>query len=322
MGRILTTILSTKCDRCNRVQRFSNEHGYYNNGKRLGDSFHDNARQINDVKESVAGYYTRCVGPPPTPPPTPRPTKRPTRVCIAGSTGFTKVEKGIGFGAEYKIKQLQDLQVGDHIIGMSTDKSKSDECEVVSVSSKGGSLVYGNYTSDHYMLTKSYDKLEVHGEAGEEGQYSNVFQVLSSCPIVTDESGKESAFSICGQSLYNNGPMPWSAYLTIHGSMFFLVKSTGLSDLSAFYDVNSATEYLPVLCTTGLICADSGECDEFESQMVDFVQKELVPEARMRVYGAFPQLGQALKEGSISFMLSRGKSRWGWYPVSIFTFLH
>ena len=111
--------------------------------------------------------------------------------------------------------------------------------------------------------------------------------------------------------------MPWSANLKIHGIMCNIVKATGLRSLSALFDLDDATDYLPILCTSGFTCAESGECDDFEAVMVDFVTSELVPEARDKVSAAFPQLGDASQEGSISFMVSKGKSEWAWYPVSI-----
>ena len=75
--------------------------------------------------------------------------------------------------------------------------------------------------------------------------------VLTWCPVVTDESGEEITFSICGQACCNNRPMPWSAYRKIHGSMFHLVKATGSRSLSALYDLDDATDHLPILCTQG-----------------------------------------------------------------------
>jgi hypothetical protein len=53
--------VSGQCDNnagggCTRVQRFSNSKFLYN-GSPIGSALHDNARQINDVKAIVAGYY-------------------------------------------------------------------------------------------------------------------------------------------------------------------------------------------------------------------------------------------------------------------------
>lgn len=75
---------SGQCDNnagggCTRVQRFSNPNFLYND-KPIGDAVHDNARKINDVKATVAAYYTATpVTPPPTDSPTlPPPTASPT----------------------------------------------------------------------------------------------------------------------------------------------------------------------------------------------------------------------------------------------------
>jgi chitinase len=69
--------VSGQCDNnvglsCPRVQRFSNP-TYNYNGKAIGSALHDNARQLNRVRDTVAAYYTR----PPTNPTT-QPTLKPT----------------------------------------------------------------------------------------------------------------------------------------------------------------------------------------------------------------------------------------------------
>lgn len=275
---------------CGRVQRFSNTNFPFS-GKAIGDAKNDNARQINDVAKKVAAFY-------------PRPT------CMAGNTGFMKVT-GTG---NTETTQLQDLQVGDNIIGLNGDKSVVEDCEVISLTSKGNATVYDKYTSDHYIVDGSGSTLVTQGEVGQQEDDVPVFQVLTSCPVVTDDSGKESTFSICGRALYENGPMPWSAYLKIHETMFNLVKATGIRSLCAFYDIDDAIDYLPLLCTSMFTCAESGECDEFEAGMLDFVNSEIVLDARVKVFSAFPQLGYPSVEGSVSYMVSKGKSQWGWYP--------
>jgi len=66
---------SGQCDKnkgggCTRVQRFSNPNFKYN-GKAIGTPLHDNARQLNNVRQTVAKYYT---APNPGPSPGPNPT--------------------------------------------------------------------------------------------------------------------------------------------------------------------------------------------------------------------------------------------------------
>ena len=224
---------------------------------------------------------------------------------MAASTGFTKVDKLHG---TVEIKELQHLEVGDTIKGVNENKIEVDDCEVVSVSTQGNATVFGNYTSDHYVLSADdNDTVVAHGEDGEE-ENVEVFQVLSSCPINVDESGKKTTFSICGEVLYDGGPMPWSVYLKIHGIMFKLVKETGVRDLSAFHNLDDATQRLPGLCSSGLTCVEKGDCGEFEATMMALVNKDLVTDARKKVYAAFHHLGDASKEGSISFMVSKGLS--------------
>ena len=235
---------------------------------------------------------------------------------MAGQTGFTKVENPDGLPIQISQVQLQNLQIGDYIVGLDENQDSTDDCEVVSVTTKGQGVVYGNYTNDHYVFFNESEALEVHGEAGYEGESSTVYQVLTSCPVVEDATGLFTSFSICGRNLYDNEPMPWLDYLKIHTTMFNLVKSTGMGALSNLNSVDSATGHLPALCSSGLTCVKSGDCDEFESNMVNFVEMELVPSARDQVIATYPGLGNPELEDSISFMASKGKSgQAGWYPV-------
>jgi len=41
---------------CSKIQYFSNPNSQYNN-KAIGSIYHDNARQINNVRATVAAYY-------------------------------------------------------------------------------------------------------------------------------------------------------------------------------------------------------------------------------------------------------------------------
>lgn len=226
---------------------------------------------------------------------------------MAGSTNFIR-------GSE--TKQLQDLQVGDKIQGWDEDKTVTDNCEVVSLTSKGTATVFEGYTSDHYVL--SGNNVVTHGETGQEEQDVKVYQVLTSCPVVEDDTGKKSTFSICGGYLHNHAPMSWSEYIKIHSVMFKLVKATGLHSLDSMLNIDDATEFLPILCSSSLQCVDSGECDEFEAAIVEFVDEELVQDARDKVYTAFPGLGAATSEDSISALISNGKSSdCKWYPDHI-----
>ena len=82
---------------------------------------------------------------PPTPPPSP-PPRRSSPSCMAGQTGLTKVEKVLGSVVSSGVIQVQDLDVGDRVIGIDENGSDADECEVVSVASTGNKTVFGNYT--------------------------------------------------------------------------------------------------------------------------------------------------------------------------------
>ena len=156
---------------------------------------------------------------PVTPPPRPKPVPPPSPACMAGRTGFTKVEKPDDLPVQTSNTQLQNLQAGDYIVGLDENQDFTDECEVVSVTTKGQGVVYGNYTNDHYVYFNESDALEVHGEAGYEGETTAVYQVLTSCPVVEDVTGQFTSFSICGRNIYDNEPMPWIDYLKTHTIM-------------------------------------------------------------------------------------------------------
>lgn len=102
--------------------------------------------------------------------------------------------------------------------------------------------------------------------------------------------------------------MPWSVYLTIHKTLFDLVKKTGVTDLSAFIDINYARSKLPDLCQEGVKCAESGSCDVFEKHMAELIDEDLKPESRLKAMSAFPALGSPGQEGSVSFLVSKGLS--------------
>lgn len=228
--------------------------------------------------------------------------------CMAGQTGFTKVDTS-GSSKSSTITRLDNLQVGDTIHGLDKNKSKNKACEIVSLTSVGDRTVYGNYTEDHFILSKEDPgTLVAHGEADQTEEFTTVYQVLSTCPVVTDETGKESTFSICSKYLAVDGNWPWSSYLRIHEILLRLVLETGVRTISSFYDIDKATEYLPTLCMSGLVCSESGDCDEFEAAFRIFVQQEIVPDKIDQVMAAFPSIGEASSKGSVSDLISSGKS--------------
>jgi len=228
------------------------------------------------------------------------------KACIAGQTGFKKVKPDT---KQPTITRLDNLQVGDTIHGMDNNKAKNEECKVLSLTSSGNRTVYGNYTSDHYNLPQDgLNSVVAHGETGETGEPVTVYQVLSTCPVVTDETGKATTFSLCVKNLSKDGALPWSSYIRIHATVLKLVTTTGVHDLSAFFDVDRAAGYLDDLCASALACSESADCDEFESKMNVFISQEIVPEKRGKVMAAFPQMGEASSKGSISALISSGKS--------------
>ena len=62
-------------------------------------------------------------------------------------------------------------------------------CIVEAVGSFGFGSLYGNYTSDHFMYNPESGEIEMHGEKGEK-TYEEKYDILTSCPLGVDESGK------------------------------------------------------------------------------------------------------------------------------------
>jgi hypothetical protein len=241
---------------------------------------------------------------PPNLAPSPAPTPA-TAECIAADTGFTQVSKLFGSVVSTAVLPLDQITLGEKIIGLDADKEINDECEVVSITSMGVGEVFGNYTSDHYILPSAgSDELVTHGNTSE-SRVSPKHQLLTTCPLAVDESGQLASLSLCGIALYEGGPVPWDVYVIVHSTLLKLVQETGITSLDSLRDLSYAQQHLPKLCSSGVKCAERDECDEFEANMLDFVTHELTDDAKDKVWKAFPELGDVGKPGSVSRKMSK-----------------
>ena len=226
-----------------------------------------------------------------------------------------------------RIIPLDEIPIGERIIGVNKEKEIVDECEVVSITNLGEGEVYGNYTADHYVLASGEsNELSVYGTAGEP-RTATKHQILTTCPLAVDESGQMASMSICGKGaymcqcvyiifhvvvilippqhqtspvLYQGGPIPWDIYLIIYDTLLKIVKETGINSLDALRDLQYASAHLPSLCTSAVQCSETNECEDFEKYMLDFVNVELTYDAQMKVWKAFPDLGHVYKAGSMA----------------------
>jgi hypothetical protein len=248
---------------------------------------------IHSMNEALFDRLKNCLAAP-----APAPGKG--NVCIAGDTRF-HVTDLVGTTFE---KQLDQLAVGEKIVGIDESKVKVNNCEVVSVFEMGNYEVFGNYTPDHYMLpSNAADKLVAHGQTGGARNFTT-HQLLTTCPVAVDESGKISSTSICGSVMTKgSGPLPWKTYLDVHSALLTLIQATGITSITALKSRSSAQEHLLGLCTYGLLCSMTGMCDIYEEMMLNFVNAELTDDAKAKAYAAFPDLGDASSPKSCSFAL-------------------
>jgi hypothetical protein len=117
---------------CTRVQRFSNDEFSYN-GSPIGNAENDNARRINDVKATVAAYYSSTYGQPtispaPTTSPTTSPTAAPTGVCCPSGQ------------FKFKLEILTDNYGGETSWELTQDSTGSTEGSVPSNTYSSGTL--------------------------------------------------------------------------------------------------------------------------------------------------------------------------------------
>ena len=89
------------------------------------------------------------------------------------------------------IKKVVDLEQGDLLQGRDATLNLVDTCEVLHVTEWGTGPLYGNYTSNHFMLNLATSPPTV-VEHGNDGTFTieKKYTVLTSCPMAMDESGK------------------------------------------------------------------------------------------------------------------------------------
>ena len=102
---------------------------------------------------------------------------------MSGNTGIVEVNED----ESTTIFPLLIAAPGDKVKGLD-DNLQDATCEVQSIGYWGPGELYGNYTSNHFVYASSRGGIVEHGEVGD---YSSEDQyvLLSSCPLVLDESG-------------------------------------------------------------------------------------------------------------------------------------
>lgn len=208
-----------------------------------------------------------------------------------------------------EIIKVKDLKIGDTILGLDENRLPA-ECTVEAVGLFGYGTLYGNYTEDHFVLDTGSDKVQMHGPVGD-ATAEDKYELLTSCPVGVDESGKKFTpidSDFCGDE---QKEMSWSDYLLIHASILRLVRESGAYWFSGSSYVNMAEvkRYTPNLCRTMLECAkDHTTCSHFEDASQLFVENALTHTARRATDVAFSKLGRHRQLGSVSAVVSKGRS--------------
>ncbi|KAK1738030.1 hypothetical protein QTG54_011324 [Skeletonema marinoi] len=144
--------------------------------------------------------------------------------CMSGNTGIVKVNED----KSTTIVPLLNAAPGDKVKGLD-DKLQDATCVVQSIGYWGPGELYGNYTSNHFVYDSSRGGIVEHGEVGD---YSSEDQyvLLSSCPLVLDESG--GAFTPIDTFVWPmdlevdaSSVIPFADYLSVYNFVRNVVKA-------------------------------------------------------------------------------------------------
>ncbi len=203
----------------------------------------------------------------PTPNPTSSPTSSPTPAggsCVSGDTGVFKVNDD----DSVTVIALKDAEPGYKVKGLDADL-KDAVCEVEALGYWGKGVLYGNYTASHYVYDETSGDIVEHGKVGEYS-FDDKFILLSTCPLVLDET--EKAFTPIDSDV-NFGPeqggniIAWSDYVNVFNSMLDLVKLIGvcIMDQEGYADLVGWQDFSVVLNEGYKKCVENGGQDCIEA---------------------------------------------------------
>lgn len=222
--------------------------------------------------------------------------------CVSGNTGImTNSKKGS------RVKQVRNLNVGDTVPGLDANMDPT-MCKVEAVGSFGTGVVYGNYTSDHFVFNPKSQKVEEHGRIGTR-ETVDKYDLIADCPLVEDESGKKFGpmdSDFCGGGIKD---LSWTDYLTLHKAILSVVRQSGgfWFNMDSYKDMESVARYAPSICKGMLKCMnDNRACSSLEKSSQRFVDNALTKSAKAKTLNVFSNLGFFNKEGSISALITEG----------------
>ena len=227
---------------------------------------------------------------------------------MSGNTGVTKLDNASA-QPQYAVRTpskstVIDIVPGDLISGLDSERNPA-WCNVTRVGYFGVGVLYGNYTSHHFMLNQTTGDVEVHGDVGSQ-TVEDKYSVMTDCPLAIDESGQ--VFTpidgdFCGTDMHT---MPWTDYLTLYNAYFALVTKTGgfWLDKASYVDLPALIAMTGQFCVEFFKCVKSNvaaDCDEFERLSLYIVDKHLVSTATSTTHEKLPNLGNSgATDGSAS----------------------
>lgn len=176
--------------------------------------------------------------------------------CMSGDTGITKVNDD----GTTTIVALRNAKEGDKVKGLDS-KFNEAVCDVVAIGYWGTGTLFGNYTEDHYVLDTFNGTIVAHGQVGEE-TFGDKYVLLSTCPLVIDESGV--AFTPIDEDEFPADELPdslsWEYYQKVHK---VLITTVSLIFIPREYQINTTT-INPLVSTKNVYdaifkCAEGGE---------------------------------------------------------------
>lgn len=205
--------------------------------------------------------------------------------------------------------KVKNLKIGDLIYGYDSDLNPV-QCRVEAVGSFGSGVVFGNYTSSHYLFNAQSKVIEEHGEEGDIA-IDEKFDLISDCPLVEDEVGNKFSSidsDFCGGSVKE---MSWSDYILLHKAILNVVYESGPFWFSgdSYKSFEMVNFHAPHVCRTILTCLkDHDRCNELEDASIAFIDNGLTDSARKKAYEIFHNIGSHRRLGSVSASVTSGKS--------------
>jgi len=233
----------------------------------------------------------------------------PKASCIAGRTRVVRAKHPDSVELSSNVIKVKNLKIGDLIRGYDSGLNPA-QCRVEAIGSFGSGVVFGNYTSSHYLFNPHSKVIEENGKEGDIA-IDEKFDLISDCPLVEDEVGNRFSSidsDFCGGSVKN---MSWRDYLLLHKAILNVVYASGpfWFDGDSYKNFEMVNMHAPHVCRTILYCVkDHNRCNELEDASIAFIDNGLTDSARKKAYEKFHNIGSHRRLGSVSASVTSGKS--------------